>query len=59
MKDSFIGKKEINDFLEQLDDNRDSSLFRMGDQESKNLTRNTNESDILESDKLYKETSYR
>ena len=59
MKDSFIGTKEINEFLNTLDDNKDSSMFKYGDQDLRNSIKNTNESDSLNNEKLYKETSYR
>jgi hypothetical protein len=59
MKDSFIGKKEIDDFLNTIDDNKESSLFKVGDQESKNTIGFRTMADSLNSHKMFGLDSYR
>lgn len=60
MKDSFIGKEEINDFLNTIDENKESSLFKYGEAAPKNSSvRITNDSIITSESKLIRETPYR
>jgi hypothetical protein len=58
MKDSFIGKQEINEFLNTLDNNKDSSIFKYGS-DNKKSTDKSNNSEILECHSLIGETPYR
>jgi len=59
MKDSFIGKKEIDDFLNTIDDNKESSLFKVGDQESKNTIGFRTMEDSINYHKMFGLDSYR
>lgn len=60
MKDSFIGKDEINDFLNTIDNNRDNSLFRISDTENKNSSNKNSQVGInCCSDKKCEETPFR
>jgi hypothetical protein len=58
MKGSFIGKKEIDEFLDTIDGNKDNSLFRHGDQERISL-KTTSDSESISHKKIHKEVWYR
>jgi hypothetical protein len=60
MKDSFIGKNEINDFLNTIDDNKDSSLFRVCDNDHKGSSnKHTQITNSSKEEKKFEETPYR
>jgi hypothetical protein len=59
MSGSFIGKKEINDFLNTLDNNKENSLFKYEDDaEPKNISQNT-ECYYKDENEIFQESSYR
>jgi hypothetical protein len=61
MKDSFIGNKEINEFLESLEKDKENSIFKYTDDnfDEISIDKTTEQKETLISNTLIKETPYR